>query len=152
MQNKIYWNGFKRQLVELYYLLLWEKCISCELDEFISHFTGKKFRLEMKYSGKLKWNSDPEVLTQLIKHLIDKRFLDKNFVADYKNILTEHFADIAEPDIEMDTENNSSAKAFKLKLDLLFPENSGYRCKERLFYKQRNQQRISEVLKFRGIN
>jgi len=152
MQNKIYWNGFKRQLIELYYLLLRERYISCELDDFISHFTGKKFRLEMKYANKLKWNSEPELITQMVKHLIDKRFLDKNFAADYKNILIEHFADIADPDIEKDIQNNETTRVFQQKLNLLFPENSGYRCKERLYYKQRNQQRLSAVLNSCGLN
>lgn len=153
MQNKIYWNGFKRQLIKLYYLLLWEKYISCELDDFMSHFTGKKFRVELKYNGKLEWNCDAGLLAHLVKHLTSKRFLDAKFTADHKNILSTHFNGITAEDIDLDTENiTNAANDFQQKLDLLFPENSGYRCKERLFYKQRNLQRLTAVLKSCSIN
>jgi hypothetical protein len=141
MTNKIYWYGFTRQLKELFYLLRHEKLISCEWDEFFTHFTGKKFTLTQKPKTKLTWNGEKYLLAVITAHLIEKRFLDSDN-------LKEHFENIKDSKNEFEkNKNKPSSKKLQKKLDYLFPATSGYRCKERLFYRGRNKQlKISAVV------
>ena len=144
MQNKIYWYCFKRQLEELYYLLFFEKYISCDADEFISHFTGKKFRIGKNYSGKLLWNNEKYLLFVVFNHLIEKKFID----AKLTELLNKHFEGCAYPVNEEYKENINKTASLKLKkkMETLFPMETGYRCKLRLYYKARNKESIFSVL------
>lgn len=144
--GKIYFNGFTRQLKELYYLLSYEDYIACDIDEFFTHFTGKKFTLTGKPKGKLTWNKEKYLVPQLIAYLIEKRFLDDD-------IMKTHFEDVSDSDLSQYNENKDSSSAIKLQilLDRMFPATSGYRCKERLFYKARNKEPQLAVLENCGI-
>src|SRR5258706_11958470 len=117
MPDKIYWYCFKRQLEELYYLLYFDKYISCDIDEFISHFTGKKFRIEKSYSRKLIWNGEKYLLLLVIHYLIEKKFVDN----DYAGILKKHFDDIPDSVLEDYNKNKPETKRIQAKLEILFP-------------------------------
>ncbi len=132
--NKIYWYCFKQQLKELYDLLYFERFIECEIDEFISHFTGKKFIIDKKYSGKLTWGKETYLLQLVANHLTEKKFIDD---ADK---LKKHFDDIPDSVWEQynKNKNKSAAKRLQQKLDILFPAETGYRCRQRLYYRERN--------------
>ena len=153
MQNKIFWFGFKRNLTELYYLLYSQKFISCDENEFISHFTGKKFRINEKSRGSISWNGEKNLLILVLHHLIQKGFLQITF--DYKGIslLKEHFKGLSQADITKyeKVKNTTHAKNLSSMLGCLFPETSGLRCKTRLFYKARNKESILKVLDNCGI-
>ncbi len=142
IQDKIYWFCFKRQLKELYYLLFAEGYISSSWDEFSAHFTGKKFPIEKKYTKKLKWEKSKYTLTVLINYLFEKGFLK------YSDNALRHFNNVSNPVSEKyRPQNQKTAKEFQLKLNQLFPARSGYRCKERLYYKSRNKEPLRTVLK-----
>ena len=108
----------------------------------MSHFTGKKFGIETDYSKKLKWNNDKKYLLQLTDHLSQKGFFDKSV---NNGMLKQHFSTV-----DKNTKNTVS-KRFQSRLGLLFPAPSGYRCKERLFYKARNKMPQIIVLEKCGI-
>lgn len=148
MQNKIFWYGFKRNLAELYYLLIAEKFISCDIDEFISHFTGKKFRIEINSKAKINWLKEKYFLVSVLHHLSEKGFLKDIFMDEGLSLLKLHFKGLTKADFVNHAEynNNPSLKILKQKLECLFPEISGLRCKTRLFYKERNKQSLSSVL------
>ena len=135
--HKIYWYGFKRQLIEFYHMLLSQNLIDCDLDEFFPHFTGKKLAIEDDYTSKIKWLGNIDSMKLIIDHLSAKRFLqgEDTQLKTFKS----HFrlsADSNKPDL----------KRLQKKLDFLYPETSGYRCKERLFYKDRNKTPLSKLL------
>jgi hypothetical protein len=143
MTNKIYWYGYKQQLKELYCLLYYGKYISARIDEFMPHFTGKKFRMNKRIFGKLKWNNEGYLLILIINHLHEKRFINYTSIEDFLPSLKKHFNGINASSIK-DYNKNKTAAAKKLqkKLDNIFPESSGYRCKERLYYLQRNREHV----------
>jgi hypothetical protein len=145
--NKIYWFCFKQQLRELYYLLYFERFIRCKIDEFISHFTGKKFIIDKKYSGKLSWNKEKYLLLLVANHLFEKKF-----IAD-ADLLKKHFDDIPAAAEEQYNrlKNKSEAKRLQQKLDILFPIETGYRCKQRLYYRHRNKQNEFAILGKCGV-
>jgi hypothetical protein len=150
LPGKIYWNGYRQQIKELYWLLYCEKYISCDADEFISHFTGKKWRKVIKNSGrKLTWEKEKYLLILLIHHLIEKRFIDSTLKEDYINTLKKHFNDV--PDaagrLYIKYKNEPIAKRLQKQLDSLFPVNTGFRCKERTYYKLRNKEHEFAILK-----
>ena len=135
--HKIYWFGFKRQLIEFYHLLLSQNLIDCDIDEFFPHFTGKKLAIEEDYSSKIKWLGNADSMQLIIGHLTSKRFLqgEDTQLKTFKS----HFRLSADS-------INSNHKRLQKKLDFLYPETSGYRCKERLFYKARNKTPMSKLL------
>lgn len=151
--GKIYWNGFTRQLKELYYLLLGEGYVSCSMDEFLKHFTGKKITDLGRPGGKLEWKKEKYMLVPLINHLVEKRFLDgtpeENII-----IFKEHIDSIPESvfKVYIENKNKTAAKDLRAKIEMLFPATSGYRCKERLYYKARNREPQREVLKNCGVS
>jgi|SRR4030095_11346901 len=149
---KIYWYGFTRQLNELYSLLFFERFISCEWDEFFTHFTGKKFTITPEPKRKLKWKGDKYSLALILSHLIEKRFLNSSFEENI-TIMKRHFENFSGPVLNEFEKNKKkpAAKRLQLKIDSLFPATSGYRCKERLFYRARNKKPQPEVLKNSGI-
>ncbi|MBE2219674.1 MAG: hypothetical protein IAE90_15790 [Ignavibacteria bacterium] len=76
--EKIYWYCFKRQCREYYELLIVYKLISCSLEEFMSHFTGKKFYdEEIKICEKLEWFGDEKLLNETAGYLAEKGFINK---------------------------------------------------------------------------
>lgn len=132
-RRRIYWYCFKRQLVELYYLLYSEKLVLCNIDEFTSHFTGKKWpEHPNKFSGKIKWNGEKSLLVSLINYLTEKGFIEGSF--------SNHF------NYGSDSKHQNTRR-FINSLKQLFPEKTGYRCKTRLYYRERNKHTISMVLK-----
>ena len=135
--QKIYWYGFKRQLNEFYLILRSENIITCDVGEFFSHFTGKKLAIEEDYSSKIKWQGSLESMQAVIDHLAEKRFLQKEDTE--LKVFRSHFRITNELP-------GTKQKSFLRKLTLLFPEPSGYRCKERLFYKARNKNSLSKLL------
>jgi hypothetical protein len=48
--------------------------------------------------------------------------------------------------------NPAEENEFKKKLDVLFPAETGYRCKQRLYYRARNITNLSVVLENLGID
>jgi hypothetical protein len=132
--NKIYWYCFKQQLKELYHLLYSEECIRCDIDEFISHFTGKKFIIDEKFSAQLTWDKETYLLQLVANHLQEKKFIDD------ADILKKHFDDIPDTVGEQYSKNKNkpAAKRLQQKLDILFPAETGYRCRQRLYYRERN--------------
>ena len=120
--------------MELYDLLYLEKCILCDEDEFISHFTGKKFIIEKKYSGKLTWGREKDLLQLVANHLTEKKFIDD------ADLLKDHFDNIPATVGEeyKRNRNKSAAKKLQQKLDILFPAETGYRCRQRLYYREGN--------------
>jgi hypothetical protein len=154
--SKIYWYGFKRQLKELFYLLLFENYITCEWDEFLSHFTGKKFdqnqkfRINKKYNRKLIWNKEGYLLILITNHLLQKGFL----ISDTLDFLKSHFQNIPVSALKQyeKNKNKPATKKLQSKLDCLFPAPSGYRCKERLYYRSRNLEPQNKVLKKCGLD
>ncbi len=126
--HKIYWYGFKRQLQEFYRLLRSENIITCDIDEFFAHFTGKKLAIENDYTSKIKWNGTVDSMQTVINHLAEMRFLQKEDTE--LKVFQSHFSI---------TQSKINSKRLKENLQLLFPATSGYRCKERLFYKARNK-------------
>jgi hypothetical protein len=135
--HKIYWYGFKRQLYEFYHLLSSENIISCGVDEFFSHFTGKKLAIENDYISKIKWQGGVESMQVIIHHLAEKRFLQQDDTE--LKVFKSHFRVTAKS-------NKMEQRLLRKKLELLFPATSGYSCKERLFYKARNKDSISKLL------
>lgn len=130
MNNKIYWYCFKRQCREFYELLAIYKLISCSLDEFMSHFTGKKFYDdEIRIGEKIKWHGDEKLLNETFNYLAEMGFIDKELVTT--NAMEQHFKYADVPVVI----NKSLIKSLKA----LFPETTGYRCKTRLYYKERNK-------------
>ena len=130
MNKKIYWYCFKRQCREFYQLLTAYKLISCNLDEFMSHFTGKKFYDdEIKIGRKLLWYGDVKLLNGTASWLAEKGFIDKEFGSS--EAMEKHFKYSDKPIV--------ISKKFHESLKTLFPETTGYRCKTRLYYKERNK-------------
>lgn len=142
MNKKIYWYCFKRQCRELYELLSAYKLISCSKDEFMSHFTGKKFHDEEVLIGdKIIWYGSTETLNETFKYLAEMGFIDKELASS--KAMEGHFIVSGAPV----TVNVN----YLLSLNALFPETTGYRCKTRLYYKERNQKNtILNVLS--GLN
>ena len=137
--HKIYWYGFKRQLLEFYHLLRSENFIACDVDEFFSHFTGKKLAIEEDYNSKMKWQGNADSMQTIVRHLAEKRFLQGEDTE--LKVFKSHFRVTGEL-------NKTRQNYLQKKLELLFPATSGYRCKERLFYKARNKEEsISKLLK-----
>ena len=134
--HKIYWYGFKRQLIEFYHLLLSENLIDCNIDEFFPHFTGKKLAIEDDYTSKIKWLGNIDSMQVIIDHLAAKRFLQGEDTQ--LKVFKSHF--------RITDLNKIQNKRLQKKLDFLYPETSGYRCKERLFYKSRNKTPLSKIL------
>ncbi len=153
MQEKIFWYGFKRNLTELYYLLMAEKFISCDIDEFTSHFTGKKFRIEKISHAKLIWHKENHFLISVLHHLSKKGFLQNVLEKEGVSLLIQHFEELTKADFGKynEADNDHAIKELKQKLECLFPETSGLRCKTRLYYKERNKQSIRAVLKSCGV-
>ncbi len=140
--KKIYWYCFKRQCREFYELLAVYKLITCSLEEFMSHFTGKKFYdEEIKLSAKLKWYGDEKLLNETAVYLAEKGFIDKDLGSSIA--MEEHFSYSNAP--------AAISKNFLSSLKTLFPETTGYRCKTRLYYKERNRKSMNAVLKECGI-
>lgn len=135
--HKIYWYGFKRQLHEFYLLLHSENIIECGAEEFLPHFTGKKLAIESDYTSKIKWQGSISLMQAVIAHLAEKRFLQGEDT-DLK-IFKSHFRITREL-------TKTRERQLQKKLELLFPATSGYRCKERLFYKARNKESLSKLL------
>ncbi len=73
----------------------------------------------------------------IIDHLAEKRFL-QNEDTELK-VFKSHFRVTAGL-------NEPRQRLLEKKLELLFPATSGYRCKERLFYKARNKDSLSKLL------
>ncbi len=73
----------------------------------------------------------------IIDHLTSKKFLqgEDTQLKTFKS----HFRISANSNIPQ-------LKPLLKKLDFLYPETSGYRCKERLFYKARNKTPLSKIL------
>ena len=134
MNRKIYWYCFKRQCREFYELLAVYKLISCSLQEFMSHFTGKKFYDdEIKIGAKLLWYGDEKCLNQTVLYLAEKGFIDKELGSS--KAMEKHFKYSDKPTV--------ISKKFPVSLKVLFPETTGYRCKTRLYYKERNKKSIN---------
>ena len=154
IHDKIFWNGFIRQLKELYFLLYLEKYISCGIDEFLPHFTGKKWRDETKsYKGKIKWLKEEYLFILLINHLIEKRFF--NYTQwNLMPVLKKHFIPFSGTSFKLNKHYKSKpgAKELQRKLECLLPENTGLRCRERKYYKARNEEPVFAVLEKCGIN
>ena len=142
MNRKIYWYCFKRQCREFYELLWAYKLISCSLDQFMSHFTGKKFYdEEIKIAAKLEWYGEEKLLNEAARYLAEKGFIDLELGSS--KAMEEHFRYSNTP--------AAISKKFLLSLKTLFPETTGYRCKTRLYYKERNLKSMNAVLKELGI-
>jgi hypothetical protein len=130
MNKKIYWYCFKRQCREFYELLTIHKLISCSLDEFMSHFTGKKFYDErIKVGTRLQWHGGEKCLNETAHYLAERGFIDIEIASS--KAMEEHF--------EFSATSPVINKKFPESLKALFPETTGYRCKTRLFYKERNK-------------
>lgn len=153
MQEKIFWYGFKRNLTELYYLLIAEEFISCNIDEFTSHFTGKKFRIEKISHAKLIWHKENHFLISVLHHLSKKGFLQNILEKEGVSLLIQHFEGLTKADLGnyIEVKNEPALKELQQKLECLFPETSGLRCKTRLYYKVRNKQSLRGVLKSCGV-
>ncbi len=130
MNNKIYWYCFKRQCREFYDLLTLYKLISCDIDMFMSRFTGKKFYDEDILPGDIiKWQGSEKLLIETFLYLAEKGFIDDETFTS--SSIEKHF----------NCSNLLSIKSKKYfaSLKALFPETTGYRCKTRLYYKERNK-------------
>src|SRR5687767_10520793 len=88
MRKNIYWFCFIRQLRELYALLAAEKLIDCAENEYISHFTGKKFPEQSQYSAKIKWYGGEETLIAMFEYLAAKGFVNIEDVKVYGIIIS----------------------------------------------------------------
>lgn len=134
MNTKIYWYCFKRQCREFYELLAVYKLISCNLELFMSHFTVKKFYDdEIKIGAKLVWHGDEKCLNETARYLAEKGFIDKELGSS--KAMEKHFKYSDIPIV--------ISKKFPESLKALFPETTGYRCKTRLYYKERNKKSIN---------
>ncbi len=112
MNKKIYWYCFKRQCREFYELLALYELISCSLDDFMSHFTGKKFYDdEIKIGAKIVWNGDEKLLNGTAQYLAEKGFIDKELGSS--KAMEEHFDYSAIPAV--------TSKKFHVSLKALFP-------------------------------
>ena len=99
----------------------------------MSHFTGKKFYdEEIKIGAKIEWCGDEELLGETVKYLSEKGFIDKEMGSS--KALEDHF--------EISGTSSVINKKFYESLKALFPETTGYRCKTRLYYKERNKKNI----------
>ncbi|HAX49756.1 MAG TPA: hypothetical protein PK605_09030 [Ignavibacteria bacterium] len=137
MNKKIYWYCFKRQCWEFYELLTLYKLISCSRDEFMSHFTGKKFHDDEIHIGDLiLWHGSETLLDLTARYLAEKGFIDKEIGSS--NPFEDHFSYSDIPAV--------SSKKFLISLKTLFPETTGYRCKTRLYYKKRNRTALKEII------
>lgn len=140
--EKIFWYCFKRQCREFYELLAFYNLISCSLADFMSHFTGKKFYdEEIKIYAKLEWNGDEEVLHETARYLAEKGFIDKELGSS--KAMEEHFS--------YSSTHSLVSKKFLSSLKTLFRETTGYRCKTRLYYKERNRKSMKAVMVECGI-
>jgi hypothetical protein len=138
MNKKIYWYCFKRQCREFYELLSVYNLISCCLDEFMSHFTGKKFYDDdIKPGEKINWHGSEKLLNDTAAHLAEKGFIDKELGSS--KAMEEHFTYSRQSVVKSEEYYDSLCK--------LFPETTGYRCKTRLFYKERNKKPMKELFK-----
>lgn len=138
MHKKIYWYCFKRQCREFYELLTLYNLISCSLDEFMSHFTGKKFYDDDIKPGEIiNWHGSKKLFNDTAAHLAEKGFIDKELGSSKD--MEEHFKYSDKPEVK--------SKDYYKSLCKLFPETTGYRCKTRLFYKERNKMSMKELLK-----
>ena len=96
----------------------------------MSHFTGKKFYDEDIYMGdKVKWYGSEKLLSETFTYLTEMGFIDKD--NDVSNAIEQHFKIVDTPFVLNDKYYES--------LKALFPETTGYRCKTRLYYKERNK-------------
>lgn len=108
----------------------------------MSHFTGKKFYdEEIKIGAKLEWNGNKKVLHETTGYLAEKGFIDKKFCSSES--IEEHFS--------YSNTHSPISKKFLSSLKALFPETTGYRCKTRLYYKERNRTSMNVVLEECGI-
>ena len=104
----------------------------------MSHFTGKKFYdEEIKIGEKLEWYGKETLLDETARYLAEKGFIDKDLGSSIA--MEEHFRYSDTP--------AAVSKNFSLSLKTLFPETTGYRCKTRLYYKERNRKSMNAVLK-----
>ena len=104
----------------------------------MSHFTGKKFYDdEIKLNAKLEWYGDETLLNETARYLAEKGFIEKDLGSS--KAMEEHFRYSDTP--------AAVSKNFSLSLKTLFPETTGYRCKTRLYYKERNKISMNAVLK-----
>ena len=104
----------------------------------MSHFTGKKFYDEdIKIGEKLEWYGEETLLDETARYLAEKGFIDTELGSS--KAMEEHFS---YSDTPAAVSKNSS-----LSLKTLFPETTGYRCKTRLYYKERNKKSMKAVLK-----
>lgn len=137
MNKKIYWYCFKRQCRELYELLSANKLISCSKDEFMSHFTGKKFHDEsIKTGARILWYGNEKLLNDIASYLAEKGFIEKEMGSSHA--FEDHFSYLDIPAV--------SSKKFLISLKTLFSETTGYRCKTRLYYKKRNRTALKEII------
>ena len=99
----------------------------------MSHFTGKKFHdEEIDISAKLLWHGDETMLNDTARYLAEKGFIDRELGSS--KAMEEHFKYPDKPGV--------INKEYYKSLCALFPETTGYRCKTRLFYKERNKKSI----------
>ncbi len=104
----------------------------------MSHFTGKKFYDdEIIIGAKLLWYGDEKCLNATAMYLAEKGFIDKELGSS--KTMEKHFNYSDKPTV--------ISKKFSESLKVLFPETTGYRCKTRLYYKERNKKSI-KVLKW----
>lgn len=140
--EKIFWYCFKRQCREFYELLAFYNLISCSLADFMSHFTGKKFYdEEIKIAEKLEWNGVEKSILETFRYLSEKGFIDKELGSS--EAIEEHFS--------YSNTHSLVSKKFLSSLKTLFPETTGYRCKTRLYYKERNRKSMKAVMVECGI-
>jgi hypothetical protein len=100
----------------------------------MSHFTGKKFYDdEIKIGAKLLWYGDEKLLNETASWLAEKGFIDKELGSS--KAMEKHFKFSDKPTV--------ISKKFSVSLKALFPETTGYRCKTRLYYKERNKKPIN---------
>jgi len=99
----------------------------------MSHFTGKKFYDDdIKPGEKINWHGSEKLLNDTAAHLAERGFIDKELGSSKS--MEEHFKYSNKPDVK--------SKDYYKSLCTLFPETTGYRCKTRLFYKERNKKSI----------
>ena len=102
----------------------------------MSHFTGKKFYdEEIKIGAKIEWCGDEELLGETTLYLAEKGFIDKEMGSP--QALKEHF--------KYADKSTFKSKKFLISLKAVFPETTGYRCKTRLYYKERNKKSFKIV-------
>lgn len=127
-------------------LLLAEGLIDCSYDDFLSHFTGKKFP-DAVYSAKVKWYGSTKSLSAMFEYLAEMGFVNTGDVKVYGIIIPGISLDeMKKEHFEIINQGKLSKISFTEKLQKLFPAATAYRCKTRLFYKARNKQAIAKVI------